>query len=388
MNYHFEKGLRISEIGIGCYSLSGVYGAKNRDDFRRMLLRAVELGVNYFDTAGSYGEKAEELLGKTLAPLRKKIIISTKVGIADEGRFDLSRKNIIRSCQRSLSRLGTDYIDVFHVHFDDPKTPVEETLEALEGLKKEGEILQYGVGHLPPERVQEYLEKGKPFSLMMELSAASRDGRKRFFPLLEKYHVPAIAFSITGRGMLAFKSLPESFPPGDLRNYDPLFQRGLRASGLRVRQKLEALARSYGKTLAQVAIAWVLSQSCVLCALCGPSSVQHLEENVGASGFKMPPGDLQELEVFFKEEDEILKRESHKTLKIILFSPLSPSNPVGDLIYSFEAMVNMGILKEKEALPFLQIWRKDEKKSLGDLEEVKEKLRAIYEERVKRDGDA
>ncbi|MDI6867985.1 MAG: aldo/keto reductase [Coprothermobacterota bacterium] len=360
MNYRTHRGFRVSEIGIGCYALSGVYGHKDQDEFQQMVRRAVELEVNFFDTAGSYGEEAEELLGKSLAPFRKNVLISTKVGVVEGTKFDLTSRSIRTFLERSLKRLKTDWIDILQVHFDDPDTPVQDTVATLEALKNEGKILQYGVGHLPPERVLEYLEIGKPFSLMFELSAVSRSARQRFFPLLEKYEIKGIAFSVTGRGMLAFKSVPESFPPGDLRNYDPLFQRDLRASGMRVRQKLDELARNLGKTLAQVAIAWVLSHPQIICALCGPSTIPHLEENVKASGWQIPPEELRKLEALLEEEDKRLARERLETTTQILSASSSGETESTTLIYALDTLIELGFIKEKEGLPlYLRIMRLD-----------------------------
>ena len=119
MRYRKYKNLNISEIGIGCYSLSGVYGKKDIDEFKKMIVRAYELGVNFFDTAEAYGN-AEQILGEVVEPFRKNIHIATKVGVKEGIRPDLSKEYIKKACEESLRNLKTDYIDLYQIHFDDP----------------------------------------------------------------------------------------------------------------------------------------------------------------------------------------------------------------------------------------------------------------------------
>jgi len=139
VKYRKHRDLKISEIGIGTYSLSGVYGVKNLEEFKRMIYRAYELGVNFFDTAEAYGN-AEEILGEIVKPFREEVYIATKVGVRSGIKPNLSKDYIRKACEESLKRLQTDYIDLYQVHFHDPTTPIEETIEALEGLVEEEKL--------------------------------------------------------------------------------------------------------------------------------------------------------------------------------------------------------------------------------------------------------
>lgn len=238
MEYRTHDDMKLSEIGIGCYSLSGVYGEKNAEEFGKMVKRAVRLGINFFDTADIYGD-AEKILGAALEENRNEVHIATKVGVTEGAETDLSGGHIRAACEKSLKNLRTDRIDLYQIHFDDPKIPVEEIVETLEDLKKEGKILKYGVGHLPVRRAEEYFEKGDVFSSIMELSAAARNTRTSLLPLCEKHGVGAIAFSTTGRGLLTGKIGEKTeFSEGDIRRLDPLFQRELFRSSLRISGKL------------------------------------------------------------------------------------------------------------------------------------------------------
>jgi len=160
VKYREHGCFKVSEVGVGSYSLSGAYGRKNTQRFMGMIDRAVELGVNFFDTAHAYGG-AERVLGEALKPYRDDVIIASKIGMKGGTKPNLSREHIMASCDESLGRLQTHYIDLYQVHFDDPDTPVRETVLALEELVDEGKILRYGVGHLPANRAREYFEACK-----------------------------------------------------------------------------------------------------------------------------------------------------------------------------------------------------------------------------------
>ncbi|MEX2738648.1 MAG: aldo/keto reductase [Candidatus Wukongarchaeota archaeon] len=248
MKYRKHNDFNVSEVGVGCYALSGVYGGKDVKEFMRMLNRAYELGVNFFDTADVYGD-AEQILGEVVKPYRHDFYIATKMGMTGDVKPNLSTKYVKSACEKSLERLQTDYIDLYQLHFDDPNTPVEETIGALEELVSEGKIRRYGAGHLSKERIEIYCKIGDVFSVLMELSAVARSSREKLLPSCEKYGMASIGFSATGRGLLTGRfQKGKKFEPGDIRNLDPLFQRESFQSSLRVGEKLAKVGRSYGKT--------------------------------------------------------------------------------------------------------------------------------------------
>lgn len=353
VEYREHQGLALSQVGIGCYALSGVYGAKDPQEFARMLDRAYGLGVNFFDTADAYGD-AEQILGQAIKPFRREVYVATKVGIQQGLKPNLSSAYVKQACEQSLKRLQTDYVDLYQVHFDDPGTPVVETIGALEELASAGKIRRYGVGHLPLEKVRAYLSTGHVFSVLMELSAVARAACEELLPLCQAHDAGAIAFSVTGRGILTgkIKERP-AFEPGDIRNVDPLFQRERFKSALRVAEKLGELGQGYGKTPVQVAIAWVLSRPGVVCALTGPSTILHLEENLGGSGWRLSGQDLNDLEQFFKQEEAQLTRKDRSAVKRILSEPLppDPSQAFKDLVYVIETAILLGLTSEEKVLP-------------------------------------
>lgn len=360
MQYRQHNDIKLSEIGIGCYSLSGVYGSVDPEDFKSVLRRAYELGVNFYDTADSYGAVAERVLGQTISPFRDEIYVATKVGIQEGVKPNLTADYIKNACQASLARLQIETIDLYQVHFDDPETPVEETVSALETLKQEGMIRHYGLGHLPILKLKEYIDCGEVFSILMEFSAVTRNPRKRLLPFCRDNRIGAIAFSVTGRGILSGKIREDvTFEPGDIRILDPLFQREHFKSALRIANKFDQISSRYGKTPVQAAIAWALSQNGIICALTGPSTIPHLEENIGGSGWKLSPEDLSELEDLFRQEEEWLFRKQSQSIQKILFEKLNqdPLQAFIDLIYVIETSILIGLASEQELLPtFMQLY--------------------------------
>jgi aryl-alcohol dehydrogenase-like predicted oxidoreductase len=358
MEFRTHKDETISEIGIGGYAMSGAYGKKDPQQFMGLLQRAYELGVTFFDTADVYGP-AEEIFGQALSPFRKQVWIATKVGANPDGAADCSADHVLASCEQSLKRLQTDYIDLYQIHFDDPGTPVEETLEALEMLKSEGKIRYYGIGHLPLSRLETYFDQGDVFSVLLELSAVARGARQDKIPLCREHGVGVIAFSVTGRGLLTGKIGPDhSFEEDDIRRkLDPLFQRERFASGLRIMEHFRTIGIKYGKTSAQLAIAWVLAQPGMICALTGPSTIPHLEENLGASGWTIPSEDRGRLEQFIDQEEERLRKEQIESVRSILAHELDAENAFADLVYVCESLVELGCYSEQEILAvFQRLW--------------------------------
>lgn len=360
MKVRQHHDLSISELGVGCYALSGVYGRKDPGEFIQMLHRACEMGVTFFDTAAAYGEDAERVLGEGVASYRNEVIIATKIGPSESGGPDLSPQHIRASCERSLRNLGTDWIDVYQVLYDDPNTPVEVTIGALEDLQREGKIRHYGLSHLPLPRVEQYLQSGRPSTMLMELSAVSREARSTLLPLCRAHGLAGIAFSPTGRGLLTGRfDAGTTFPPGDLRRIDPLFQRERFSSGLRIAARLAEIAARHGKTPVQAAIAWVLAQPGIVCALSGPSTIEHLEENAGGTGWEFDAEEMVSFERFLSQEEAGLRRAQHRAVHDILAAPLPPdtSQAFTDLVYAVETAILLGLFDEADVIaPFRELF--------------------------------
>jgi aryl-alcohol dehydrogenase-like predicted oxidoreductase len=333
--------------------LSGAYGSIDLDSYQRTIHRAYQLGVNFFDTAEGYGD-AEKFLGDTVKSFRNKIHIATKVGVKEGFKPNLSQEYVQTACENSLKALQTDYIDLYQIQFDDPATPVEETVNTLELLVRQGKIRYYGLGHLSLPRVEAYLKIGDPFSMLVELNAISRTALDEIVPTCQTHDIGVIAFSVTGRGLLSGKiDVETTFEANDIRNIDPLFQRERLRSGLRVAKKLSEIGKKYGKTSTQVAIAWVLAQPGVICALTGPSTIPHLEENIEGSGWQLALEDFKSLDTFLSEEEVNVKAAQLATIHQILSLEITdePQKGFTDLVYALETAVTLNLVTEDKIMP-------------------------------------
>lgn len=192
----------------------------------------------------------------------------------------------------------------------------------------------------------------------MELSAVARHSLHELLPLCREKNIAAIAFSVTGRGILTGNiNKSTAFSQGDIRNLDPLFKRERFESALRTLELFESLGAKYGKSPVQVAVAWVLNQPGVVCALTGPSSLEHLEENIGGSGWQLEELDLKDLEHFFIEEDTQLEQEQKVSIRSLLTGP-SPADPdvaFQDLVYVCETAILIGMASEGEVIPIFRV---------------------------------
>jgi diketogulonate reductase-like aldo/keto reductase len=254
----------------------------------------------------------------------------------------------------------------------------------MEELVREGKIRHYGVGHLPVERVAAYLDLGHVFSALMELSAVARGALATHLPLCRRHDVGAIAFSTTGRGLLTGRfGAGHRFAADDIRSIDPLFQRERGESGRRVVGKLAEVGRRHGRTPAQTAIAWALAQPGVICALVGPSTVDHLEENLGGSGWQLAVEDLAEIETFLRQEDAWLGPAQRASIQRILGGPLpaEPAQAFADLVYAMETAVQLGLVAEQDVVPvFLELYGLRTglgAKDLPALEAIRMRLREV-----------
>ena len=301
MNYRQlgASGLRVSEISLGSWLTYG--GTVEDRAATECIHRAFELGVNFFDTANVYRRgEAERLVGRALREIdRDDYVLATKVYFPmGEGPNDrgLSRKHIMEQCERSLSRLGVDYVDLYQCHRSDPDTPLEETLRALDDLVRQGKVLYVGVSEWPAELLDEarriQAERGyHPLvSNQPQYSMLYRSIEADVVPLSERLGIGQIVWSPIAQGVLTGKYQPGDEPPEGSRATGPdaAFMRAfMRDDVLGAVQRLRPVADGLGITMAQLAIAWVLRLQNVSSAIVGASRPDQVDENVAASGVEL-----------------------------------------------------------------------------------------------------
>jgi aryl-alcohol dehydrogenase-like predicted oxidoreductase len=281
--------LDVSRLGLGTMGMSAFYTGAGSDDAEsiRTIRRALDLGITFFDTAEIYGPYVnEELLGRALGADREKVVVATKFGTilhrGDGSRgLDGSAENVRLSVEGSLSRLGTDYIDLYYQHRMDPGTPVEETAGALAELVAEGKIRHYGLSEAAPATIRRAHAVHPVTAVQTEYSLWTRDPEDELLPLLRELGIGFVPYSPLGRGFLtgAIRSI-EGLAENDFRRSNPRFEN--LESNLAIVDAVEAIAAEAGATPAQVALAWILAQGEGIAPIPGTKRVERLEENAGA----------------------------------------------------------------------------------------------------------
>ncbi|MEV4319803.1 aldo/keto reductase [Actinocrispum sp. NPDC049592] len=295
-------GYSVSEIGLGCSSMSHGYGPADRDDEEsaRVLRHAVELGINLFDTADVYGPYTNELLlGRALADFRGQVKIATKAGLVSRpgGKFgrDCSPEHLRKACEGSLRRLGVDAIDLYQLHRVDPEVPLEESWGALADLVAEGKVRALGISHATLDEIKTIHAIHPITAVQYELSVWVTTYLDDILPWSQDNGVGFLAFCPIGRGYLSGHVSQSTIGDGDSRRGDPRFASDAMAHNQSIVDGLNRVAARHGATAAQVAIAWVMATGDNVVPIPGTRRLRWLRENVAAADLKLTDEDMRDI---------------------------------------------------------------------------------------------
>jgi aryl-alcohol dehydrogenase-like predicted oxidoreductase len=303
--------LEVSPIAFGTWQLGGEWGQFDEDDAIAAIRQARELGVNLFDTAHGYGFGASErVLGKALRDdieqRRDEVVIATKGGLrmADEGLVRDSSPGWLREAlDDSLEALGVDYVDLFQVHWPDPKVPFAETAGALQGLVDEGKIRHVGVSNFDPAEMAEFAETRPVETLQPPYDLFRRGIEAEILPYCKEHDIGVLVYGSLAHGLLT-GAMDENttFAPDDWRSGAPFFKGEDFHRNLEAVRRLQSLAQDrFGVSVSRLAIAWTLANPAVDVVIVGARHPGHIEDSVAAAELDLSEADLAEIEAIMAD---------------------------------------------------------------------------------------
>jgi aryl-alcohol dehydrogenase-like predicted oxidoreductase len=301
-----SSGLEVSALGLGCMGMSANYGAAgDRQEMVALIRAAVDRGVTFFDTAEVYGPwHNEELVGEALVPMRNEVVIATKFGInvdpasGQRGEGFNSRPEHIRAVvEGSLKRLRSDHIDLLYQHRVDPNVPIEDVAGAVKDLIAQGKVLFFGLSEASADTLHRAHAVQPVAAMQSEYSLWARDPEQEVLPACVKLGVGFVPWSPLGQGFLTGNLVPgQRFESGDVRSRFPRFTPVAMQANQGLIDQLSVVAKRHGATLAQIALAWLLSRHPSIVPIPGTRRLSRLEENLCSADVQLDDADLTEID--------------------------------------------------------------------------------------------
>jgi aryl-alcohol dehydrogenase-like predicted oxidoreductase len=300
-----QSGLRVSVVGLGCNN----FGRIDLEASRKVVHRALDLGITLFDTADIYGDRggSEEQLGAILGGHRKDIVLATKFGMPmdDAGtKSGASRRYIIAAVEESLRRLQTDWIDLYQVHQPDAKTPIEETMSALDDLVRQGKVRYVGCSNFAAWQVADahWTARDRRYASLVssqdEYSLLSRDIEHELVPALKSFGLGLLPYFPLASGLLTGKYKHGAELPAGTRLalMKRLADRYMTEANWRIVDALESFCKAHDRSLLELAFSWLAAKSPVASVIAGATKPEQVEANVKAVGWKLSSEELAEVD--------------------------------------------------------------------------------------------
>ena len=309
-----RSGLKVSTLSFGTGTFGGgneffkAWGQQMVDEAKRLVDVCLEGGINLFDTADVYSNGlSEEILGKAIAGKRDKLLVSTKTTFRfapEPNEIGSSRYHILRACEGSLRRLGTDYIDIYHMHGFDAVTPVEETLQTLDTLVRSGKVRYIACSNFSGWHLMKSLSISERYGWaryvghQVYYSLIGRDYEWELMPLGLDQGVGALVWSPLGWGRLGGK-IRRGQPPPEVSRLEKTAVMGPPVANehvYKVVDAIDAIAKETGKSVSQISLNWLLQRPTVATVIFGARDEAQLRQNLGAAGWKLTDKQMAELD--------------------------------------------------------------------------------------------
>ncbi|MDX8452390.1 aldo/keto reductase [Mesorhizobium sp. VK9D] len=304
-----NSGVSASAVGLGTWAIGGwMWGGTDEQASIRAIETSIDAGVSLIDTAPAYGlGRSEEIVGQAIKGKRDRVVIATKCGLnwhSGKGNhfFDQGGKPVHRylgadgiayELEQSLRRLGTDHVDLYITHWQDPTTPIADTMAALERLKAAGKIRAIGASNLGAHDLGDYIAAGQLDAIQERYSMIDREIEDGLLPIARSNGVATLSYSSLALGLLTGAIDPaRQFSGDDQRKDNPRFSAANRQRAARLKQAIASIAEEHKASTAQIVIAWTLAQPGITFALCGARNAEQALENAHAGEIVLAPGEL------------------------------------------------------------------------------------------------
>jgi len=296
-----RSGIKVSAVGLGLMSMSGIYGNANDEESIRVIHHALDQGVNHLDSSDMYGwGHNETLLGKALKGRREGVIVATKFGQTKDadGKQGVNGKPeyVMQACEASLKRLGIDVIDLYYQHRVDTTVPIEDTVGAMKRLVEQGKVRAIALSEAAPQTIRRAHKVHPIAAVQNEYSLLYRKDGEETLACCRELGIALVAYAPLGRSMLTGSVKGKSdLPEGDRRLAHPRFQPEHLDANVKIVKRLEEIAAQKKCTPAQLVLAWLLAQGKDVIPIPGTKRKQRVDENLAALGIKLSAAEIEKI---------------------------------------------------------------------------------------------